>query len=129
VISPRHRVLLALVALCASLALPLAAAADDEPEEVRRTGSCSGSSEIQLRLRSDDDVIRVRLEIESSRRGSTWAVILLHERRIAFRGNLRARSNGSVELRRSVPDWFGVDSFVVRATGPRRESCRVSAAL
>jgi hypothetical protein len=115
--------------LCASLALPLTAAADDGPDDVRRSGACSHSSEIELRVRSDDNVIRVELEIETSRRGSTWAVILLHERRIAFRGNLRSRSNGAIELRRSVPDWFGVDSFVARASGPRGESCRVSAKL
>jgi hypothetical protein len=126
---PHRRVLLALAVLCAALALPLSARADDEPDDVRRTGTCSRSSEIGLRLRSDDGVIRVELEIETDRRGSKWAVILLHERRIAFRGSLRANGGGSVELRRKVPDWFGVDSFAVRASGPRGESCRVSAAL
>lgn len=84
---------------------------------------------MRLRLRSDDDAVRVELEVETRQRGSTWAVILLHERRIAFRGNLRTDGDGSIELRRTVPDWFGTDSFVVRATGPRSESCRVSASL
>ena len=121
--------LLVLAALCAALALPLSARADDGPDDVRRTGACSRSSEIQLRLRSDDDVIRVEIEIEADRRGSKWAVILLHERRIAFRGNLRTDSDRSIELRRSVPDWLGTDSFAVRATGPRGESCRVSGEL
>jgi hypothetical protein len=122
-------VLLVLALACAALALPLSVQADDEPDDVRRTGTCSRTSEIQLRLRPDDDLIRVELEIETNRRGSKWAVILLHERRTAFRGNLRAGGGGSVELRRRVPDWFGVDSFVVRASGPRGESCRVSARL
>jgi hypothetical protein len=121
--------LLTLAALWAALALPVAARADDEPNDIRRTGTCSRLSEVKLRLRSDDAVIRVELEIETERRGSRWTVILLHERRIAFRGNLRTDSDGSLELRRSVPDWYGVDSFVVRATGPRNESCRVSAEL
>ena len=26
-------------------------------------------------------------------------------------------------------DWFGRDSFVIRASGPRAETCRVSAAI
>lgn len=124
-----RRVLLALATLCAALALPLAARADDGPDDVRRTGACSRSSEVKLRLRSADDVIRVEIEIETRQRGSRWAVILLHERRTAFRGKLRTDGDGSIELRRSVPNWFGVDSFVVRATGPRSESCRVSAKL
>jgi hypothetical protein len=120
---------LTLAALCAALALPLAARADDGPDDVRRTGVCSRSSEVRLRLRSFDDAVRVELEVETRQRGSTWAVILLHERRIAFRGNVRTDGDGSIELRRTVPDWFGADSFVVRATGPRSESCRVSAEL
>lgn len=121
--------LLGLAVLSSALALPLSAGADDGPDDVRRTGTCSRSSEFRLRLRSDDDVIRVEFEIESNRRGARWAVILLHERRIVFRGNLRTDDGGSVELRRFVPNWFGADSFVVRATGPRSETCRVSAQL
>jgi len=124
----RH-VLLVLAVLYSVLALPLSAGADDGPDDVRRTGTCSRSSELRLRLRSDDDVVRVEVEIETSRHGSRWAVILLHERRIAFRGNLRTDDGRSIELRRSVPNWFGVDSFIVRATGPRGETCRVSAEL
>ncbi len=127
-VRPRH-VLLVVAVLNAVLALPLSAGADDGPDDVRRTGTCSRASELQLRLRSDDDVIRVEVEIETSRRGSRWVVILLHERRIAVRGNLRTDDGGSIELRRSVPNWLGVDSFVVRATGPRGETCRVSAEL
>ena len=116
----------ALAAVVAALALPVAAAADDD---VRRTGSCTRSSEIELELRADDGAIRVELEIETGRRRARWRVILLHERRTVFRGFVRTRSNGSLELRRSVPDWFGTDTVVVRASGPRAETCRVSAAL
>ena len=121
-------VLLAVAA--AALALPVAAAADDEPhDDVRRVGSCTRSSAIELELRADDGRIRVELGIETRRRGARWGVIVLHERRTVFRGVVRTRSNGSLELRRSVPDWFGTDTFVVRATGPRAETCRVSATL
>jgi hypothetical protein len=83
---------------------------------------------VTLRLRARDDVIRVELELDS-RPGSRWTVILLHERRIVFRGVLRTGSGGELRLRRSVPDWFGRDTLVVRATGPRAATCRVSAAL
>lgn len=127
---PGRTLAVVLVALVAALALPFAAAADDEPrDDVRRTGSCTRSSGIELELRARDGAIRVELRIETGRRGSRWGVILLHERRTAFRSVLRTRSNGSLELRRSVPDWFGTDTVVVRATGPRAETCRASAAL
>lgn len=119
-----------LAALLAVLVLPLSAVADDEPrDEVRRAGTCSRSSDVELRLRADDGRIRVELEIETSRRGTRWSVIVLHERRTTFRGEIRTRSDGSLELRRSVPDWFGTDTVVVRASGPRAETCRVAAAL
>jgi hypothetical protein len=117
-----------LASICAALVLPFAAGADDG-RDVRQKGTCSRASEVQLRLRSDDEAIRVELELETPRRGSKWAVILLHERRIAFRGSVRTDNDGSIELRRRVPDWFGIDSVVARATGPRGESCRVSARL
>ena len=123
--SARHPTLVVLAVACFVLALPLVAHADDG--DVRREGTCTRSSSVELRLRADDDRIRVELEIESVRSG-TWSVILLHERRIAYRGTLRSR-RGSVELRRTVPDWVGPDAVVARATGPRSESCRVAASV
>ena len=74
--------------------------------------------------------IRVELEIEGRQRGAAWNVILLRERRIAFRGVIRAREGSrEVRLRRTLDDWFGRDSIVIRASGPRAETCRVSAAI
>lgn len=123
--SARQRALVIVAAVCFVLALPLVAHADDG--DVRREGTCTRSSSVELRLRADDDRIRVELEIESTRSGA-WSVILLHERRIVYRGTLRSRG-GSVELRRTVPDWVGPDAVVARATGPRSESCRVAASV
>ena len=126
------RLLPALVTgLVLALVLPVGAVADDgdDGRDVRRAGSCTDASTVTLRLRARDDAIRVELELDS-RPGSRWTVILLHERRIVFRGVLRAgRSGGELRLRRSVPDWFGRDVLVARATGPLAAICRVSAAL
>lgn len=119
--------LLASVVTYAALLLPSVASADNDGE-VRKAGTCTASSRMTIRLRPDDDRIRVELEIRTQRKGSAWNVILLHERRIAFRGVVRSRGD-TVRLRRSVADLFGQDSIVVRASGPRFESCRVSAAV
>jgi hypothetical protein len=119
--------LIAALAACAALLLPTVASADDGGE-VRKAGTCTASSRMTIRLRPDDDRIGVELEIRTRRQGSAWNVILLHERRIAFRAVLRSRGD-TVRLRRSIADLFGRDSIVVRASGPRLESCRVSAAI
>ena len=123
------RALFLLLTLGAALVLPLPGNADDGRDDVRRTVACSGSGTAELKLRSDDGTIRAELEIESGRAGSRWAVVLIHERRIAFRGTVRARSEGPAKLRRTLPDWFGPDTVTARATGPRGETCRVSATL
>ena len=129
--SPRRLLPAFVAAVGLALVLPLGAVAEDgnDGRDVKRAGSCTDASSVMLRLRARDDVIRVELELDS-RRGSRWTVILLHERRIVFRGVLRTgRSGGALRLRRSVPDWFGRDTVVARAAGPRAEICRVSAAL
>ena len=123
----RRLLLLAAIAACAALVLPAVATADDDGQ-VRKAGTCTASSRMTIRLRTDDDAIRVELEIRTGRQGSAWNVILLHERRTAFRGVIRSRSD-TVRLRRTIANWFGRDSIVVRASGPRLETCRVSAAV
>jgi hypothetical protein len=115
----------------ALVALPVAATADDGDgrDDVRRAGWCTGDGEVTLRLRADDETIRVELEIERGRRGARWTVILLHERRIVFRAALRSRNDGSLRVRRELPDWPGSDNVTARASEPLGESCRVSATV
>jgi hypothetical protein len=120
--------LFAAVAACAVLSLPAVATADDD-EDVRKTGTCTAASTITIRLRPDDDEIRVELEIRSRKPGAAWNVILLHERRIAFRGVVRSGGGRTARLRRTVGNWYGRDSIVVRASGSRLETCRVSVAV
>jgi len=126
---------LAAIALVA-LALPLTARADEgdgssSQSESRVELSCSANSSVRLRVRSrDDDVLRVEIDVRTPRRGASWNVVMLHERRLVFRLPKRTgRSSGSISLRRTVPDWPGLDTITVRATGPRGEICRASATV
>jgi hypothetical protein len=123
------RLLLVAVVVCAALSLTSVAAADDDRREVRTRGTCTGGSMSNLRVRAEDGEIRVEFEIDP-RRAGTWNVILLHERRIAFRGLIRPRSTSpSVRLRRVLEDWFGRNTITVRASGPRSETCRASTSV
>ena len=125
----QRMLLLAVVAACAALSLPAVATADDD-NEVRKAGMCTASSRIDIRLRAEDDEIRIDLEIRTQQRRSAWSVILLRERRTVFRGVIRSRDGSrTVKLRRTIDNWFGRDSIVVRASGPRLETCRVSATV
>jgi hypothetical protein len=120
--------ILALLLTVAALAAPanaLARGSDDD--DVRVVGRCSGSSTASLRVRRDDGELRVELRVDTRRAGATWRVVLLHDRRIAFRRSVRTGSSSrSLRVRRELPDWFGRDTVVARATGPRGETCRAS---
>jgi hypothetical protein len=120
---------LTLAALLLAFAVPATGTAA-ERDDVRVKGRCSGASDATLRLQEENDAIRVELRIETPARGASWRVIVLHERRIAFRRSLRtSSSSGSLRLRRTVADWYGSDTILVRASGPRGETCRASATI
>jgi hypothetical protein len=126
---PRMARVAALVA-CLALLLPTVAAADDGEREVRRAGTCTMSNRATLHLEADDGTIGVEFEIRTPSPTRSWRVVVVHERRIAFRGLLRPRGGGrSLRLRRTVPDWFGTDTIVVRATGPGIQACRAAATI
>jgi hypothetical protein len=126
----RWAMLIAALVAGLALLLPTVAAADDGEREVRRAGTCTGSSRAAIRLEADDGRIEIEVEIRTRSVTEAWRVVLLHERRVAFRGAVRPRSGGrTVRLRRTVPDWFGRDAIVVRATGPGVEICRAAATI
>ena len=51
-----------------------------------------------------------------------WHVVLVHERRVAWRGTAK----GSFELERAFADYPGSDAVTARATGPRGTVCQVT---
>ena len=120
--------LAAAVACLAGQAAP--ARADDGRTEIRNRVTCSQGTSAAMRLRAEKGFIRIELELQHRRRAGSWRVVLLHERRIAARATLAGlRAAGDLELRRAVPDWFGTDRIVIRATGPRGELCALAATL
>ncbi len=56
--------------------------------------------------------------------------MLVHERRVAWRANVRtSRSSGSFRVRRTLDDYAGSDRVTVRASGPRGLTCEATARL
>jgi hypothetical protein len=113
-----------------ALAFTVLAFAQGSPGEARATGVCSGSATSTLRLKSDDGRIEVRFAVEHARAGNPWRIVLVQERRVAWRGTVRiARPGGSFELRRQLRDLPGADTVIASAWGPTGAVCRVAATL
>jgi hypothetical protein len=126
---PSPRVPLALAAAVVLLGASPVARADDEPrDDVRVLGRCTGGTTAELRVRArDDGELRLDLVLRSRRRPARWHVVVVHERRIAYRGTVRAGTGASLRL--TLADLAGPDSVSVRATGTGTQSCRASATI
>ena len=106
------------------------AAARDGADEVRVRGLCGGGTSSELRVERDDGELEVRFELDHDRAGVPWRVVLVHERRVVWRVDARrTRSNGELEVRRTLRDLPGTDTVSARAVGPRGLVCRASATL
>jgi hypothetical protein len=126
----RHTVLLFLGAL--AFASPVFA--NDDDDHVSKVGVCTKSSSSRLDLRRESSGpgkrIVVTFTVRARRSGVAWRVVLLHERRIVFRGTRRTRPpRASFVLQQTLDDWYGSETVAARATSPRGEVCRASAKL
>jgi len=92
-------------------------------------GTCGSGASSKLRLRSRDGEISVEFEVKRSRRGERWRVVLVHERRVAWRGARTTGSSGSFRVRRTLRDLAGSDRVKARASGPRGVTCEAAATL
>lgn len=129
---PSPRVPLALAAAVVLLGTAPVARGDDEPgDDVRVPGRCTDGTTGQLRVRArDDGELRLDLVLRSGRRPARWHVVVVHERRIAYRGIVRGDAGSSrASLRLTLADLPGPDSVSVRATGTATESCRATATI
>ena len=117
------------ICLALVLAAPATALARGE-KDARVSGTCGKGAASQLRLKADDGEIEVELEVKSNRSGERWRVTLVHERRVVWRGQARTRSGSrSFRIRRSIPDFDGVDEVSARASGPGGKTCHATTTL
>jgi hypothetical protein len=119
-------------ALAAVLGAGVAAADDGERgrHDVRVAGSCGRGASAELRLKADDGRIEVEFEVDHDRVGAFWRVVLVHERRVVWRGTVRTKKpSGSFDVERRVRDLPGADTLSVRAWGPHGVTCRAAGTL
>ena len=128
--SSLRALLLALMLLTLLAVRPTVAVAADGRDEVRVAGVCGSGASSELRLKRDDAAIELRFELEQSRAGALWRVVLVHERRVVWKADsTKTRVNGSLEVRRNLRDLPGTDTITARAWGPRGLVCRATATL
>ena len=130
---PRRTFIPLLAASCVALlgAAPQSQARDGgHDDDVRASAACGRGASGALRIRAHDGSIRIEFTVRRRRAGERWRVVLVHERRVAWRGTLRtSRTSGSLRLRRAVPDFDGPDQVTARASGPRGLTCLAAATL
>jgi hypothetical protein len=121
--------LASLAALSLLAVAPIVAGTRDDSDEVRVAGVCNGGAASRVRLKGEDGEIEVRFRLDSTRSGVVWRVVLVQERRVAWRANLTTRRGGSFEVRRVLRDLPGADTISARAVGPGGLVCRAAATL
>lgn len=101
----------------------------DRPQ-VLAPGACGHGARSWLRLRGRDSAIAMDFEVDENRAGRRWKIVVVHERRVAWRGWGRTHApSGSFSLEQRVADWPGPDQVMVRAVGPRGITCQATATL
>ena len=85
-------------------------------DDVRRSGSCSASTDWKIKAKPDDGRIEVEAEIDSNRNGQTWRWTLRHEGNVAATGRSTTHApSGSFSVERRTSNTAGADTFRFRA--------------
>jgi hypothetical protein len=114
------------IGLLAAVALPPVALAKDG--DVRRSGSCSASSAIKIKLSEEDGRIETEVEVDQNRNGVRWKLVVKRNgTRVAKTHATTRGPSGSFEVRRVISDGAGSDRVTARATSPSGETCTVAA--
>jgi hypothetical protein len=137
------RICAAFAAVAIALTVPAPGAADDEEVTVSVTRvSCMGGT-AELRLEAEDDQesesdigipdetgIAVELRVTLRRPVVFWRLVLLHERRLVYRGTRRSIGSGyALRYSRRIPEWLGRQTVVARLATFSGRTCRLEATI
>jgi hypothetical protein len=106
---------LAAAVMVGTLATAVPANAGDD-EKIRQ-GSCSGSADWKLKVKSDDGRLEVEAEVDSNVTGQTWRWRIAHNGSVSARGRSTTRGpSGSFDVERRMANLAGTDRFRLRAS-------------
>ncbi|MEA2434339.1 MAG: hypothetical protein QOG54_1796 [Actinomycetota bacterium] len=122
----RKLVMLAVAALVMGLLAPAALAGG----EVRRSGSCSASSNWKIKVKPDNGGTEVEFEVDQNRNGQDWHVILKRDGNRFFSGTKTTKApSGSFEVRKMVNASGGTYTATAHNLEGSGEVCRGRASL
>jgi len=118
--------LVAASVLTASLALTAAPAiaSGGNDDRVIRTGSCSGSADWKLKVKTDDGRLEVEGEVDSNVSGQAWTWKVKDNGSVAASGSATTGgASGSFSIERKIANQSGTDRVVFKAKRAG-ETCR-----
>ncbi len=115
-----HSLSLALTAALAcgvTLSAAPAQAGGGADDRVIRTGSCSGSADWKLKVKTDDGRLEVEGEVDSNVAGQSWGWKIKDNGAVAAKGtSTTSGPSGSFSAERRIANQAGTDKVVFRAT-------------
>jgi hypothetical protein len=119
--------------LCLSallVAFPLATPAIAKDGDVKRAGSCTGSSSAKIKLGVRDGGIETEFEVDQNRNGVKWTVTFTQNgKRVVSTTALTAAPSGSFSVKRRLSNGAGTDAITARAVSPSGEVCTANASI
>jgi hypothetical protein len=108
-----------------------ASARGGDTSGVRTHGSCAGMSTWALHVKPDSGAIEVEFEVDETRNGVRWDVLMGDNNVRVFTGSaVTTAPSGSFTVRRVIANRAGIDHIVARATSRSTgEVCRGTANL
>jgi hypothetical protein len=110
--------LVATSVLAASLALTAApaTASGGNDGRVTKTGSCSGSADWKLKVKTDNNKLEVEGEVDSNKSGQTWTWKIKDNGSVAASGSATTGGpSGSFSVSRRIANKAGTDTVVFKA--------------
>jgi hypothetical protein len=98
--------------------------------ELRLEAEDGEEDEVDIGIPGGDSGIAVDLRVRVRRPVVVWRLVLLHERRIVYRGTRRSSGSGYVlRYGRRVPEWLGRQTVVARLATDSGRMCRLEATI
>lgn len=97
--------------------------------EREKSVRCSAGSFATMSLEKEFGRIDADFEIENAAAGRSWNVRMKHNGSTVLRTARVTDYEGDLDVMQQVRDRSGKDRFVVRATGPNGEVCRVKLSI